>query len=128
MSLPLLFALTLHTLSGTVYDASGDVMSNVRVQATGPDGTRREVVAKDGRYVFSDLGDGDYVVRVVSVAGYAPETVHLADDATLDLRLTGRMACPASGSSGAARRRARRRPAGWTPVRRSNVRSRSDSV
>lgn len=63
------------TLTGTVTDPNGDVMSGVSVTATQiATGIRRETVSNDeGLYVLTDLPPGEYEVRV-ELKGFATKT------------------------------------------------------
>jgi carboxypeptidase family protein/peptidase M1-like protein len=87
MGSPSLFA---QTISGTIQDPSGAVVSNARIEITGGDLARPVALTSDrlGRFASPELKPGTYSVRVTR-DGFQPEvkTVNLQGPVTLDIKL-----------------------------------------
>lgn len=66
-------SLTAGAIMGTVKDTTGRPLSRVRVEVSEPTGgfTRSQVTGRDGRYAFTFLSAGEYVV-LAEALGYRP--------------------------------------------------------
>src|SRR5579859_5500252 len=77
------------SLHGVVTDPSGAVVPGALVQVRGPGGEQRSSTDQSGRYVFSSLRPGKYLVRVI-VKGFSVSqkpNFDIAGPETLDVQL-----------------------------------------